>query len=290
MPTNQLLIHSRAMIYPDFDPIALQLGPLAIRWYGLMYLAGFAAAWWLGRYRAARSHSVLSQSQFDDLLFYAALGVIVGGRLGYVLFYDFSSVLDDPLRLLRVWEGGMSFHGGLLGVLVATWWYGLRNGKGFFRLTDFIAPLVPLGLLTGRIGNFVNGELWGAPGDFPWAMSVSCATHPALCFDKLQLAPSSLWTPPLHPTQLYQACLEGLVLFGLLWWFSATPRPVMAVSGLFLLGYGLFRFVVELLRLPDAHIGYLAFGWVTMGQLLSLPMLLGGIGLLTLAYVRRGKA
>ncbi len=278
------------MIYPDFDPIALQVGPLAVRWYGLMYLIGFAAAWWLGRYRAARPGAVLGPSQFDDLLFYAALGVIVGGRLGYVLFYDFSAVLNDPLRLLRVWEGGMSFHGGLLGVLLATGWYGLRSGKGFFPLTDFIAPLVPVGLLTGRIGNFINGELWGAPGDLPWTMSVSCATHPALCFDKLQLAPFTSWTPPLHPTQLYQACLEGLILFGLLWWFSGKPRPVMAVSGLFLVVYCLFRFMVELLRLPDAHIGYLAFGWVTMGQLLSLPMLLGGIGLLVLAYVRQGRA
>ncbi|MCW9078189.1 MAG: prolipoprotein diacylglyceryl transferase [Gammaproteobacteria bacterium] len=272
------------MIFPDFDPVAVQLGPLAIRWYGLMYLAGFAAAWWLGRARARRPGAVISTAQMDDLLFYAALGVIIGGRLGYILFYNFESWLSDPLQIFRVWEGGMSFHGGFLGVLVGMWWYGRRIGRTFFALTDFIAPLVPLGLLAGRIGNFINGELWGAPGGVPWAMQLSCANHPSVCWDKLLLAPSSVLTPPLHPTQLYEAALEGLVLFLLLWFFSARPRPVMAVSGLFLLGYGLFRFMVEFLRMPDAHLGYLAYGWVTMGQLLSAPMMLAGVLLLTLAY------
>ena len=277
------------MIFPEFDPVALQVGPLAIRWYGLMYLVGFAAAWWLGRLRARQPDAVIATRQMDDLLFYAALGVILGGRLGYTFFYDFDGWLADPVQILRVWEGGMSFHGGFLGVLVAMWWYGRRIGKGFFALTDFIAPLVPLGLLAGRIGNFVNGELWGAPGNVPWAMQVSCAYHPSLCRDKLLLSPSSVLTPPLHPTQLYQAALEGLVLFLLLWFFSARRRPTMAVSGLFLLGYGLFRFLVEFLRMPDAHLGYLAFGWVTMGQLLSAPMMLAGVVLLTLAY-RKHKA
>ncbi len=272
------------MIFPDFDPVAVQLGPLAIRWYGLMYLAGFAAAWWLGRARARRPGAVISPAQMDDLLFYAALGVILGGRLGYILFYNFESWLSDPLQIFRVWEGGMSFHGGFLGVLVGMWWYGRRIGRTFFALTDFIAPLVPLGLLAGRIGNFINGELWGAPGGVPWAMQLSCANHPSVCWDKLLLAPSSVLTPPLHPTQLYEAVLEGLVLFLLLWVFSARPRPVMAVSGLFLLGYGLFRFMVEFLRMPDAHLGYLAYGWVTMGQLLSAPMMLAGVLLLILAY------
>ncbi|MDJ0739631.1 MAG: prolipoprotein diacylglyceryl transferase [Gammaproteobacteria bacterium] len=275
------------MVFPDLDPVALQLGPLAIRWYGLMYLVGFGLAWWLGRARARRSGAAITPAQMDDLLFYAALGVILGGRLGYILFYNVDGWIADPLRILRVWEGGMSFHGGLLGVLVAMWWYARRSGKRFFALTDFIAPLVPLGLLTGRIGNFVNGELWGAPADVPWAMQVSCATHPALCVDKLGLPLGTALTPPLHPSQLYQAALEGLALFVLLWLFSARPRPTMAVSGLFLVGYGAFRFAAEFVRLPDAHIGYLAFDWVTMGQLLSAPMLLAGGVLLVLAY--RGK-
>jgi phosphatidylglycerol:prolipoprotein diacylglycerol transferase len=272
------------MLYPEFDPVALQIGPVAVRWYGLMYLVGFAAAWWLGRARAARPHSPLQPAQIDDLLFYGALGVIVGGRLGYILFYHVDGWLSDPLQLLRIWEGGMSFHGGFLGVLVAMWWYGRRQGAGFFRLTDFIAPLVPLGLLAGRVGNFVNGELWGAPGNVPWAMQVSCVSNPALCWDKLGLSHSVLLTPPLHPSQLYQALLEGLVLFIVLWWFSARPRPLMAVSGLFLVGYGTFRFLVEFVRLPDAHLGYLLADWVTMGQLLSAPMILLGVVLLFLAY------
>jgi len=275
------------MLYPEFDPVALQVGPVAVRWYGLMYLAGFAAAWWLGRVRASRPDSPLQPAQIDDLLFYGALGVIVGGRLGYILFYNFDNWLSDPLQLLRVWEGGMSFHGGFLGVLAAMWWYGRRQGTGFFRLTDFIAPLVPLGLLAGRVGNFINGELWGAPGNVPWAMQVSCVSNPSLCWDKLGLSHAALLTPPLHPSQLYQALLEGLVLFIVLWWFSARPRPLMAVSGLFLVGYGTFRFLVEFVRLPDAHLGYLLADRVTMGQLLSAPMILLGVLLLFLAYRKK---
>ena len=278
------------MLFPDFDPVALHIGPLAIRWYGLMYLVGFAAAWWLGRQRAKRADAVISPQQMDDLLFYAALGVILGGRIGYILFYNADRWVSDPLQILRVWEGGMSFHGGFLGVLIAMWWYGRRIGRRFFALTDFIAPLVPLGLFAGRIGNFINGELWGGPGDVPWAMQVSCTSHPGLCFDKLQLSAGSLLTPPLHPSQLYQAALEGVLLFVLLWWFSARPRPVMAVSGLFLLGYGVVRFAAEFVRLPDAHIGYLAFDWVTMGQLLSVPMLLAGGILLVLAFRNKEPA
>lgn len=275
------------MVFPDFDPVAVSLGPLAVRWYGLMYLVGFAAAWWLGRMRARRTRAVVSGQQVDDLLFYGALGVVIGGRLGYILFYGFDSWLNDPLRLLRVWEGGMSFHGGFIGVLVAMAWYARRQRVPFFALTDFIAPLVPLGLLAGRIGNFVNGELWGAPSDMPWAMQVRCASNATLCFDKLGLPPGSLLTPALHPSQLYEAALEGALLFALLWWFSARPRPRMAVSGLFLLGYGMFRFAVEFVRLPDVQLGYLAFGWVTMGQVLSAPMIFAGLLLLGLAYRRR---
>lgn len=275
------------MLYPDIDPVAVQLGPLAVRWYGLMYLVGFACAWALGRYRAGRPGAPVQAAQLDDLLFYCALGVILGGRIGYALFYDGGAWLDDPLRLFRVWEGGMSFHGGFLGVLVALWLYGRRSGAGFWRLADFVAPLVPLGLFAGRIGNFINGELWGAPADVPWAMQVPCAANPVLCLDKLGLAPGTLMTPPLHPSQLYQALLEGLVLFLLLWWFSRRPRPLMAVSGLFLAGYGVARFLVEFVRLPDAHIGYLAGGWVTMGQVLSAPMIVLGVLLVSIAYTRR---
>lgn len=277
------------MMAPEFDPIALQLGPLAIRWYGLMYLAGFAAAWWLGRQRAQRPQAVIRPQQMDDLLFYAALGVILGGRIGYILFYNFDSWIGDPLQIFRVWEGGMSFHGGFLGVLVGVWWYGKRSGRGFFALTDFIAPLVPLGLLAGRVGNFINGELWGAPGAVPWAMQVSCTRNPGLCWDKLRLPEGSAFTPALHPTQLYEAVLEGVALFVILWLFSARPRPTMAVSGLFLIGYGSFRFAVEFLRLPDAQLGYLALGWVTMGQLLSAPMVVAGALLVILAYRKQTK-
>ena len=272
------------MVYPEFDPVIVQLGPLAVRWYGLMYLVGFATAWWLGRRRARAPASTLNEAQFDDLLFYAALGVILGGRIGYILFYNFDGWIADPVRILRVWEGGMSFHGGFLGVLLAMGWYAWRKQKRFFALTDFIAPLVPLGLFAGRVGNFINGELWGAPSQLPWAMQVPCAGNPGLCFDKLQLAAGTQLSPALHPSQLYQAGLEGLLLFAVLWLYSSRPRPLMAVSALFLIGYGVLRFVVEFVRMPDAHLGYLAFDWVTMGQVLSAPMIIAGLVLLLLAY------
>jgi phosphatidylglycerol:prolipoprotein diacylglycerol transferase len=272
------------MMYPEIDPVALDLGVLKVRWYGLMYLIAFATGWWLARYRARRTNSGWRPEQVDDLLFYFALGVVLGGRVGYILFYGFQGWLDDPLRLFRVWEGGMSFHGGFLGVLVAMWFFARKHRRTFFELTDFVAPLVPVGLFTGRIGNFINGELWGAPGALPWAMRVPCDSNPVLCFDKLGLAAATSHTPALHPTQLYEAILEGIVLFAMLWWYSAQPRPRMAVSALFLLGYGVFRFAVEFLRMPDAHVGYLAFDWLTMGQLLSLPMVVFGVLLLALAY------
>ena len=258
------------LTYPDIDPVALRIGPLAVHWYGLMYLLGFGAGWWLGRVRAKHPDSGWKPQQIDDLLFYVAVGIILGGRLGYILFYGFSDYLTDPLNVFKVWQGGMSFHGGLLGVLVAMGLYCRRHGRTFFQVTDFIAPLVPPGLLAGRIGNFINGELWGKVTDVPWAM-----VHP----------PSG--PEPLHPTQLYEALLEGLALFVILWLYSRKPRPTMAVSGMFLLWYGVFRFGVEFFRVPDAHLGYLAFGWVTMGQVLTLPMTLLGIGFVWWAY-RRG--
>lgn len=272
------------MIYPEIDPVIIELGPAALRWYGLMYLLGFAGAWWLGRVRAARPDSVIKPEQIDDLIFYGALGVVLGGRIGYILFYNFDAWLADPLTLLRIWEGGMSFHGGFLGVVAAMWLYARKIQCGFLALTDFVAVLTPIGLLTGRIGNFINGELWGRPTDVAWAMQVSCENRYDLCMNKLGLASGTAMTPPLHPNQLYEALLEGLVLFIVLWVFTQKSRPVMSVSGLFLIGYGSFRFAIEFVRMPDSHLGYLAFDWLTMGQLLSLPMVLGGILLVFLAY------
>jgi phosphatidylglycerol:prolipoprotein diacylglycerol transferase len=232
-----------------------------------MYLLGFAAAWGLGQRRAARPGAPVNPAQMDDLLFYGALGVILGGRIGYMLFYGRDQLLDDPLSIVRIWEGGMSFHGGLLGVMTAMALWVHRTGQRFFGLMDFVAPLVPIGLGAGRIGNFINGELWGKPTDVPWAVVVNGVSR--------------------HPSQLYEAFLEGAVLFTVLWIFSSRPRPVMSVSGLFLLVYGMSRFAVEFVRLPDEQIGYLAFGWFTMGQLLSTPMLAGGAVLMALAYRRR---
>ncbi len=270
--------------YPNIDPIALSLGPLKVHWYGLMYLVGFAAAWILGRWRASRPTSGWTADMVDDLIFYCVIGTIVGGRLGYMLFYGFDQILANPLNLFRIWEGGMSFHGGLIGVLTAIYVFARRHGMRFFQVGDFLAPLVPIGLMSGRIGNFINGELWGGRTDVPWGMRLPCERFPSQCADQ---TPEALWSPPVHPSQLYEAALEGLALFLIVWLFSSRPRPTMAVSGLFLLGYGTFRFLVELIRIPDAHIGYLAFGWLTMGQLLTLPMLIAGAALLFLAYARR---
>jgi phosphatidylglycerol:prolipoprotein diacylglycerol transferase len=275
------------LTYPDIDPVAFELGPLKVHWYGLMYLIGFAAAWLLGRWRASRPGSGWTREMVDDVVFYCVVGVIAGGRLGYMFFYGYDQILANPLNVLKVWEGGMSFHGGLIGVLIAIWLFGRKHKLGFFQVGDFVAPLVPLGLFAGRIGNFINGELWGHPTWVPWGMQLPCARFPDYCAGLPAATESS---PPLHPSQLYEAGLEGLVLFVVLWWFSSRSRPTMAVSGMFLLLYGLFRFAVEFVRQPDAHIGYLAFDWLTMGQVLTLPMLLGGAVLLALAYgLRRSE-
>lgn len=259
--------------HPNFDPVAIALGPVKVHWYGLMYLAAFAAAWWLGRLRARRPGAPLTPEQVEDLILWGAIGVVVGGRLGYALFYGFDHLVADPLWLFRIWEGGMSFHGGLLGVIVGMWWFARSQGQALGDMLDFVAPIVPLGLGFGRIGNFIGQELWGRPTDLPWGM-----VFPR---DPLGLA--------RHPSQLYQAALEGLLLFVLLWWFSSRPRPRFAVSGLFLLLYGLFRFAVEFAREPDAEIGFVAFGWLTRGQLLCLPMIVFGLLLLAWAW-RRGRA
>jgi len=252
--------------YTGFDPVALQIGPLAIRWYGLMYLIGFVGGWWLARVRARRPDTACTPAQVDDLLFYVALGVILGGRVGYMLFYGWAQLAENPLSILRIWEGGMSFHGGFLGVLLALWLFARKVGERFWDVVDLVAPVVPVGLGAGRIGNFINGELWGAPTDLPWAFVVNGVAR--------------------HPSQLYEALLEGLVLFVVLWVYASKPRPTMAVSGMFALCYGLFRSAVEFVRLPDAHIGYLAFGWLTMGHVLTLPMIAVGVILLWLAYRR----
>jgi phosphatidylglycerol---prolipoprotein diacylglyceryl transferase len=266
------------LTYPLIDPVALSLGPfelfgktlgpLQVHWYGMMYLLGFAGAWWLAMRRSVQAHSPVAKAQVEDLIVYGAMGVVLGGRCGYVLFYHFERFLSDPMWLLRVWEGGMSFHGGLIGVALAMVVYARKIKVPFFALTDFMVPLVPLGLGFGRLGNFIGQELWGRASDVSWAM-----VFPK---DPLGLA--------RHPSQLYQAALEGLVLFCVLLWFSAKPRPRMAVSGLFLVLYGSFRFIVEFVREPDSHIGFDILGWMTRGQLLSAPMVLLGVALLVWAY------
>ncbi|MBK1640356.1 prolipoprotein diacylglyceryl transferase [Chromatium okenii] len=270
------------LTYPEIDPVVLALGPLKVHWYGLMYLFGFSVAWMLARWRSAAAG--WTTEQVDDLIFYGVIGTIVGGRLGYMLFYGFAQILDNPLTLFKVWEGGMSFHGGLIGVLVAVLFFARRYQLRFFQVADFVAPLVPPGLFAGRIGNFINGELWGQRTELPWGMRLPCAQFPEQCSDQVA---GTLWSPPVHASQLYEAILEGIVLFALLWLFTRQPRPMMAVSGLFLVGYGTFRFSVEFVRLPDAHIGYLALDWFTLGQLLTLPMIVSGAILLALAYRHR---
>jgi phosphatidylglycerol:prolipoprotein diacylglycerol transferase len=259
------------LVHPGFDPVALQIGPLAIRWYGLMYLVGFAVAYFLGRVRLGRGlGNGVTSEVLDDLLFFIVLGVVLGGRLGYVLFYKPGYYLAHPAEILAVWQGGMSFHGGFLGVLLAVWFVARKHDLRWLALTDFVAPLIPLALAAGRLGNFINGELWGRQTDVPWGMVFPHA-GPA----------------PRHPSQLYQFALEGLALFALLWVFSSRPRPTGAVSGLFLIGYGVLRFLAEYFREPDDFLGLLALN-LTMGQWLSLPMILAGTAML--AWACRGPS
>jgi phosphatidylglycerol:prolipoprotein diacylglycerol transferase len=255
------------LVHPQFDPIAIHLGPFGIHWYGLMYLIGFLSLLWLGKWRIRHQPQCgFSTRDMDDILFYGALGVILGGRLGYILFYQPGYYLQHPLEILFVWQGGMSFHGGFLGVLAAMALFARKTGKQWLAIMDFVAPLVPLGLGAGRLGNFINGELWGRPTDLPWGM-----VFPQV--DDLAR----------HPSQLYQFGLEGVLLFAWLWWYSSRPRPAGAVSALFLIGYGASRFAAEFAREPDSFLGPLALN-LSMGQWLSLPMVLAGIWLLRRAH------
>lgn len=251
------------ILYPDINPVAIRLGSLSIHWYGVMYLLSFISAWGLASWRARKPGSLLTRAQIGDLIFYCAIGVVVGGRLGYVLFYDFPYFWRHPASIFEIWQGGMSFHGGFIGVMFAVGWCSHQFKCSFWALTDFIAPLVPLGLAAGRIGNFINQELCGRVTTQPWGM-----IFPAVGGE------------PRHPSQLYEFFLEGIVLFTLLWWFSSKPQPRFAVSALFLFGYGITRIISEFFREPDPQYGFIAFHWLTMGQLLSLPMLIvGGVAL-----------
>jgi phosphatidylglycerol:prolipoprotein diacylglycerol transferase len=256
------------LVHPQFDPIALKLGPLAIHWYGLTYLVAFGLFLWLGSLRAKQTQFAQAgwtRRDVEDLLFFGVLGVVIGGRLGYVLFYKPGTYLANPLEIFAVWKGGMSFHGGLLGVIAAMGFFAWKRQRPFWQVTDFIAPCVPTGLASGRIGNFINGELWGRQADasLPWAMVFPQSPNPDL---------------PRHPSQLYQFAMEGLLLFAILWLYARHPRPTGRVSALFLIGYGAFRFIAEYFREPDSFLGILSLG-LSMGQWLCVPMVLAGIGL-----------
>ena len=251
------------LAYPEIDSVIFSIGFLKIRWYGLMYLLGFVVAIMLAKARTKKTWSPVKYSEVDDLIFYCMLGVILGGRLGYVVFYGWQQLVSDPFYVFRIMEGGMSFHGGLIGVIVALWLYGRTIDKDMITMMDFVAPIVPLGLGFGRIGNFINGELWGKPTNVAWSFKVNGVS--------------------LHATQLYEAFLEGLVLFLILWIFTDKERPKMQSSAVFLMGYGVFRFFIEFYRVPDAHLNYLAFGWVTMGQILTAPMIIIGMTMFILA-------
>lgn len=264
------------MEFPNFDPVIYQIwGPIGLNWYGLMYLLGFAGAYLMGRARSKLPGSLFTEEQVSDFLFYGFLGVVLGGRVGYVLFYHFDFFLADPLYLFKIYDGGMSFHGGMLGVGVAFWYFSRKTKKAFFDIADFFIPLVPIGLATGRFGNFINGELWGRVTDLsstPWAMHFP---HD----------PAGVYR---HPSMLYECILEGIVLFIMLYFYSKKPKPRMAVTGLFITGYGTFRFIVEYFREPDAHLKELA-EFLSMGQILSLPMMIGGLVMIILAYNNQKK-
>lgn len=279
------------LAFPQFDPVIFSIGPLALHWYGLMYLVGFVFAMWLAVRRANKPGSGWTKDEVENLLYMGFLGVFVGGRLGYVLFYAFPSFLENPLYLFKVWDGGMSFHGGLMGVICVMLWFAHRTKRHFFQVADFIAPLIPFGLGAGRLGNFINGELWGrVTTDTPWAM-----LFPGSRGEDMALAVSNpQWQAifnqygilPRHPSQLYQMMLEGVALFIILNIFIRKSRPMGSVSGLFLIGYGMFRIITEFFRQPDAQLGLFG-GLFSMGQILSLPMVIAGILMMVWAYRRQ---
>ena len=265
------------LVYPHINPIAVSIGPifgfgpLRVHWYGIMYLIGFVAAWWLARYRSRQPGSTWVALDIDDLIFYCAIGVIVGGRVGWCIFYGHDVIAANWLNVFHIWDGGMSFHGGMTGVLAAAAVFARVKRKRIGDVLDFVAPLPGIGLLAGRLGNFINGELWGKPTDLPWGFGVPAPSGELIA---------------RHPSQLYEAGLEGLVLFSVLWWFTRMPRPRLAPTGLFLLLYGCARFTVEWVRLPDENIGYLAGRWLTMGMLLTTPMIVFGAAMMIYAYRR----
>lgn len=292
------------IIHPNFDPVAIHLGPLAVRWYGLMYLVGFILAIVVGRLRLKLPHVAAqgwSAKDIDDMMFYGVLGVVLGGRLGYVLFYKAGYYFSHPLNIFRVWEGGMSFHGGFLGVTLAMALFAWQRKRHWLEVTDFVAPMVPTGLAAGRLGNFINGELWGrvTSPDAPWAMLFPGASRDDAAWLAAHQDIAAKWNLnevflshqmlPRHPSQLYEIALEGIALFFVLWFFSRKPRPMGAISALFLIGYGAARFTVEFAREPDDFLGLLTFG-LSMGQWLSLPMIVAGVLMMIWAYRRGGVA
>lgn len=281
------------LAFPKFDPVIFSLGPISLHWYGLMYLVGFVFAMWLAVRRANKPGSGWKKEEVENLLYAGFLGVFVGGRVGYVLFYNLPLFIANPLYLFKVWDGGMSFHGGLIGVILVMLWFARRTKRTFFQVSDFIAPLIPFGLGAGRLGNFINGELWGrVTTDVPWAMLFP-GSHDE---DVAIAAADPKWQPllnqygvlPRHPSQIYELLLEGVVLFIILNLFIRKPRPMGSVSGLFLIFYGAFRIIVEHFRQPDAQLG-LFDGFISMGQILSIPMIVFGIIMFVWAYRRPQK-
>jgi len=248
--------------FPQIDPVAISIGPVAVHWYGLMYLVGFGSAWLLGRWRVKKNLTRVTSADLEDMLFISMLSAVLGGRLGYVIFYKPDYYINHLTEIFYLWEGGMSFHGGLLGVVISLWLFARKRNYRFLELGDLIAPLVPLGLAAGRLGNFINGELWGRPTDGPWAM----------------IFPAAQDGIARHPSQLYQFGLEGITLFVVVWLFARQPRPVGQVSAVFLIGYGVLRFVAEFAREPDAFLGLL-FANLSMGQWLCIPMVVSGVAL-----------